>query len=281
MTADPASTQAASPSSPELEQALALFRCSLLKQDKLRQITRVLGPTAGLTCLDIGANNGVLSWLLRARGGLWHSADLEEATVASIRALVGERVERIGDRDLPYADAQFDRVVIIDALEHLADDRAFMAEMGRIIKPGGALVVNVPHLKPGSLLNRLRHGLGLTDELHGHLRPGYDQDGLQRLLPPGFVLESARTYSKVFSEAIDTALSLMYLALQKRKGRQVGSAKGIVLHQEDRQQNRKELLLMQALYPLFWLVSRLDWLLPFASGYKLVIKARHVPGQGA
>jgi hypothetical protein len=72
----------------------------------------------------------------------------------------------------------------------------------------------------------------------------------------------------------------MYLALQRRKQRRVGSAKGIVLHQEDREQNRKELMLMGVLYPLMWLVSRLDYLLPAASGYKLIVKARHRPGQG-
>jgi SAM-dependent methyltransferase len=269
---------AGKPPGPELAQSLEMFRCSLLKQDKLSQIARMVGDTRGLTCLDVGSNNGVLSWLLRQGGGLWHSADLEDATVASIRALVGERVERIGDRDLPYADGQFDLVVVIDALEHQADDRAFVAELRRIIRPGGALVINVPHLKRHSLLNRLRHGLGLTDEMHGHLRPGYDLDGLRRLLGPHFTLESSATYSKVFSESIDTGLALMYLALQRRKGRQVGSAKGIVLHAEDQRENRKELLLMKALYPLFWLISRLDYLLPLAQGYKLIIKARHRTG---
>jgi SAM-dependent methyltransferase len=194
--------------------------------------------------------------------------------------VLGEKAWRIDDTGTPFADGQFDLVVIIDFLEHVAGDAAFIVEVKRILKPGGVLVVNVPHLKPGSLLNRLRQRLGLTDELHGHVRPGYSLPGLEQLLGPEFVIVSARTYSKVFSEAIDTALGLMYLALQRRKQRRVGSAKGIVLHQEDREQNRKELMLMGVLYPLMWLVSRLDYLLPAASGYKLIVKARHRPGQG-
>ena len=50
--------------------ALALFRRSVLKRQKLRQITSSLGTTHGLRCLDLGSDNGVVSLLLRRRGGL-------------------------------------------------------------------------------------------------------------------------------------------------------------------------------------------------------------------
>ncbi len=276
MTTDAPKAEGAAKGS-ELVWALALFRRSLLKQDKFRRIKAMLGDPSGLACLDIGSNNGVISWLLRQEGGTWVSADLDEKAVASIGRVLGERAWRIDDRKTPFAAGQFDAVVIIDFLEHVANDAAVVQEVKRILKPGGTLVINVPHLKPGSWLNRLRHRLGLTDELHGHLRPGYSLDSLRGLLGGDFVLEEARTYSRFFSEAVDTALGLMYLALQRRKQRQVGSSKGIVLHQEDREQNRKELLLMGAIYPLMWLVSRLDYLLPWTAGYKLVLRARQRP----
>jgi SAM-dependent methyltransferase len=267
---------AAGQANPELAWALALFRRSLLKQDKFRRIKAMTGDTRRLACLDIGSNNGVISWLLRQGGGIWVSADLDEQAVASISRVLGEKAWRIDDTGTPFADDQFDAVVIIDFLEHVEGDAAFIGEVKRILKPGGLLVANVPHVKPGSLLNHLRHRLGLTDELHGHVRPGYSLAGLRELLGPDFALEEARTYSKFFSEAVDTALSWMYLILQRRKQREVGSPKGIVLHQDDREQNRKELLLMGALYPLLWLVSRLDYLLPLAQGYKLVARARYL-----
>ena len=82
----------------------------------------------------------MISYLLRQRGGQWHSADLDERAVMSIRQLVGS---------------------------------------------------NVPHLKPGSLLNRVRHAIGLPDERHGHLRPGYRLEGLRQLLGPAFVIEES------------------------------------------------------------------------------------------
>lgn len=276
---NPASAQP--PENSQLAWALALFNKSILKQDKYRRIEALLGDTQGLTCLDVGSNNGVISWLLRQRGGLWHSADLEDQAVSSIAALVGENTLRLDDQGMPFPDAFFDLVVIIDFLEHVHGDQDVAAELARVIKPGGALIINVPHLKPGSLLNWLRPRLGLTDQLHGHVRPGYDLPGLRVLLEPAFAIETSDAYSKVFSESIDTALGWLYLKLQKGKGRQVGSAKGIVLHQEDREKNAKELKRLSALYPIMWLVSRLDKLLPWASGYKLIIKARRRAGQGA
>ena len=45
--------------------ALRLFRKSVLKQRKLREIHGLLGPTEGLRCLDLGSDNGVVSLLLR------------------------------------------------------------------------------------------------------------------------------------------------------------------------------------------------------------------------
>ena len=154
------------------EWAVALFRRSVLKQRKLAEVAEMLGPTAGLRCLDLGSDNGVVSLLLRERGGDWASGDLTEEAVSSIRSLVGEDVHLVrGDR-LPFADATFDRVAVVDMLEHVPDEAAFAAELARVTKPGGLLVVNTPHLKR-TLLRRLRHALGQTDEKHGHLRPGY------------------------------------------------------------------------------------------------------------
>jgi len=251
----------------ERDWAVALFRRSVLKQRKLAEVAAMLGPTAGLRCLDLGSDNGVVSLLLRERGGEWASGDLTEEAVASIRALVGADVHLVhGDR-LPFPDAAFDRVAVVDMLEHVPDDRAFVAELARVTRPGGRLVVNTPHWKR-TLLRRARHAVGQTDEKHGHLRPGYTVEGLRERLSPSFEVERHRTYSRFFSEAVDTALNWGLERLGKRS-----SAKGIVVTGSDLSRHRKVFRAYGAVYPLVWAATRLDALVP-ASGYMLIVSAR-------
>jgi SAM-dependent methyltransferase len=258
--------------SPE-DWAVALFDRSVLKQAKFRQIESLLDDPADKTNLDIGADNGVISYLLRRKGGRWYSADLDERAVASIRQLVGENVYRLHGAQTPFDDRKFDQVVVVDYLEHVEDDEAFALELARIVKPGGRVVINVPHLRPGSLLNRFRHAIGLTDEWHGHLRPGYDVAGLRRLLGSRFEIERCITYSRAFSELIDTALNGLYVRTQKPGSE---SRKGTVVTQSDVEKHRKQFGLLSALYPLLWAVARLDALLWFQPGYKLIVQARRL-----
>lgn len=252
--------------------ALALFNRSVLKQEKYRQIATLLGDTTGLTCLDIGGDNGVISHLLRQRGGRWSSADLDETSVAAIRQVVGTGVHQIDGLRTPFPDRLFDAIVIIDFLEHIDTDAQFAEELARILKPGGLLIVNVPHLKPRSMLNRIRHALGLTDEKHGHVRPGYSLDGLLRTLGNRFDIAASRTYSKAFSETVDLALNGAFELLQRLKSRGSLSKKGTVVTRADVEAHRKEFLLLSLAYPVLRLVASLDRLLFMQPGYKLIIK---------
>lgn len=256
--------------------AVALFNRSVLKQEKFRRITALLDDPSGRTSLDIGADNGVISYLLRRRGGRWYSADLDERAVESIRQLVEKDVYQLNGARTPFPDETFDQVVVVDYLEHIPDDDAFARELRRILRPGGRVIINVPHLKPGSLVNRLRHAIGLTDEWHGHLRPGYALEDLRRLLGPEFEVERAMTYSRVFSELVDTGLNGLYLAMQRRGGKTPASSKGTVVTRSDLRKHRKQFLMLSALYPLLWTVAQLDRLLPFQAGYKLILRARRV-----
>jgi SAM-dependent methyltransferase len=252
--------------------AHALFRRSVLKQEKFGRIVEMLGPVEGKTCLDVGGDNGVISYLLRQRGGTWHSADLDPATVESIRELVGPDVHLIDGGRTPFPDRFFDVVVIVDFLEHIHTDRQFADELGRILRPGGHLIVNVPHLKPRSLLNRLRHAIGLTDEKHGHVRPGYTLAGLRELLDDRFVVQASRTYSRAFSELIDVALNAAYELRRRPRPAPARSAKGTVVTRADLDSRQGQFRALALLYPGLWLVSRLDRLLVLQPGYKLIVK---------
>ena len=59
-----------------------------------------------------------------------------------------DRVTRGSLTALPYTNGEFDRALCLDVLEHLAFDEQprALAELFRVLKPGGALLVSVPNL---------------------------------------------------------------------------------------------------------------------------------------
>ncbi len=254
-----------------------LFARSVLKQQKLREITALLGDTADEDCLDLGSDNGVVSLLLRRRGGRWASADLDPAAVAAIGGLVGDEVYQLEGPRLPFPDDRFDTVVVVDLLEHVEDDRLLVDELRRITRPGGRLVVNVPHARD-TALRRLRLAIGQTDEKHGHVRPGYTAESLARLLEGRYVLLRHHTYSRVLCEAVDTAVTAGVGLLTRGRP----SRKGTVVTGADLDRHARLFRLYSLVYPVFWSAAQLDRALPFAQGYMLIAEARSTkPATGA
>ncbi len=245
-----------------------MFRASVLKQAKHRAIVSLLGDCKGCRCLDLGGDNGVISRALRQSGGEWSSADLDAGAVRSIAALVGGEVHLLKGPRLPFPESSFDRVAVVDLLEHVEDDERLVGELRRVLRPGGVLVINVPHLQRRSVLNRVRDAVGLTDAWHGHLRPGYSEDGLRTLLAPWFHVTDVYPYSRAFSETLDTALNLAYRLKQRGGGR-----KGTVVTLEDSGGTGLEARLLRRAYRLCRAFAGLDRLLPLQRGYKLAIRA--------
>ncbi|MFN8557971.1 MAG: class I SAM-dependent methyltransferase [Dehalococcoidia bacterium] len=53
---------------------------------------------------------------------------------------------------VPLRDGAFDAVLLLDVIEHVPDEAAVVREAARLLRPGGALVLSVPH---AGLLRRL------------------------------------------------------------------------------------------------------------------------------
>jgi SAM-dependent methyltransferase len=249
---------------------IRLFKKSVLKQHKFKQITQLLGDTEGLVCLDIGSDNGVISYLLRQRGGTWKSADVESRSIRAMRDLVETDVYQIDGKTTPFAENEFDRVVVVDLLEHVEDDASLVTELYRILKPDGTLIVNVPNIKEGFLLN-LRNRLGLTDEEHGHVRPGYTLARIEELLGERFHITAHRTYTKFFSKLLD---SLLVYTMARIKGfkRKKEQARGVLVTDQEMLEYSSMFRVYGLIYPFLWLFSQLDHLVPY-SGYMLIVKA--------
>jgi 2-polyprenyl-3-methyl-5-hydroxy-6-metoxy-1,4-benzoquinol methylase len=248
-----------------------LFSKSILKQTKFKQITKVLGPTAGLHCLDIGSDNGVFSYLFRQQGGSWKSADLDERSVLAMKELVKTDVYQIDGETTPFHENEFDCVVIVDFLEHIPDDAGFMREVYRILKPGGTLILNGPNIKQGILM-KFRQAIGLTEEEHGHLRPGYTLASFVDLLGDRFTMEENATYTKFFSKFIDTMMVVGFTGLKKYK-RDKKLGRGVLITGKELEEYNKLFRFYALVYPIVWLISKLDHLLIFNSGYMLIARA--------
>ena len=209
----------------------------------------------------------MVSLLLRQQGGTWASGDLTPETVEAIRSLVETDVHLVEETKLPFGDREFDVVVVADMVEHVGNEAAFVSEVARVLKPGGRLIVNTPHARE-TALRRLRLRLGQTDEKHGHLRPGYTRESLGALLREAFVVGESKTYTKAFSETVDTAMQWGLESLGKK-----GSKKGVVVTGGDLNRHAKMFKAYSLVFPFVWGFSRLDRLLPLNDGYRLLMVA--------
>jgi SAM-dependent methyltransferase len=127
------------------------------QQAVLRRLLRVLQPptewlniSPGGVVLDVGCGPASITGsLARAVGenGLVLGVDLSEAMLA--RAVHGEWGPQVGflradAQRLPLRDETVDAVVSIAVLQLIPDPAAALAEMARVLRPGGRLAVMVP-----------------------------------------------------------------------------------------------------------------------------------------
>jgi SAM-dependent methyltransferase len=97
----------------------------------------------GARLLDAGCGSGrTLDEL--ARYGRVSGVDLSPEAVAAAWRRGHDDVQVARVEELPFPDAAFDVVTCLDVVEHTPDDRATLAELRRVTRPGGLAVVTVP-----------------------------------------------------------------------------------------------------------------------------------------
>lgn len=104
-----------------------------------------LAPTA--VCLDIGCSSGFLLRDLRHRlpKATVIGADVLRPPLERLAAsLPGVPLLQFDLRDCPLPDASIDLVTALNVLEHIDDDARAMAQIARILRPGGVAHIEVP-----------------------------------------------------------------------------------------------------------------------------------------
>lgn len=106
------------------------------------------GNVAGYRILDAGCGSGPLSAALRDRGAVVTGIDASAGMLMLARQRLGDEAAlHVGDlRDpLPFDDGAFDDVVASLVLHYLQDWGPTLAELRRVLKPGGRLIASVDH----------------------------------------------------------------------------------------------------------------------------------------
>lgn len=117
------------------------------------EVARVLAGAdlSGCSVLDIGCGAGGIDVALVLRhGAAWVSGiDVEEGVLARARAVVAAAgltqkigLARVTPGPLPFPPQGFDVVFSKDSIVHIPDKAALMAEVFRVLKPGGRLLAN-------------------------------------------------------------------------------------------------------------------------------------------
>jgi len=111
--------------------------------------------------LDLGCGAGRHSFEAYRRGARVIAADLDRGELPPVLDMLGAmRAEGDGAPPaaaaaiaadatrLPFPDGAFDAVIAAEILEHVPDDAAAMAEIARVLRPGGTAAVTVPAWLP-------------------------------------------------------------------------------------------------------------------------------------
>lgn len=138
-----------------------------------RERVRWLAARAGGRVLDVGCADGAIAGQLPRLGSY---VGMDYPTTAA--GLYGTRPQVYGDAAaLPFADASFDTVMLLDVLEHVAEPEAALREAARVLVPGGQLLLTIPFAYPlhdlphdyqrftGPGLERRLRAAGLVPEL--------------------------------------------------------------------------------------------------------------------
>jgi 2-polyprenyl-3-methyl-5-hydroxy-6-metoxy-1,4-benzoquinol methylase len=157
------------------------------KESRLKKCISIMESIPPGSLLDIGCSDGVWGQEWQRRGWKVSGIDVnpDQVKVAQKNG-IDAHVCDLNRDTIPFQDNQFDLIFAGEVIEHLVDTDGFIADVRRVCKPGGRLLLTTPNL--ASFENRLRLVLGIYPNWlnynlqgSGHVR-GYTPRVLKRQL---------------------------------------------------------------------------------------------------
>jgi SAM-dependent methyltransferase len=161
-------------------------------RERRHLLAALIAGLAPGTALDVGAAGGGNTRVLRSLG--WRATALEYgAEGAGVCDERGVPVLRADATRLPLLPRSLDLVVAFDVLEHLQDDKAAVAGIFEVLRPGATFLVAVPcDMRLWS-----QHDVAV-----GHVRRYERQELLGLLQGAGFVVEDIRSWMVLLRPAV-------------------------------------------------------------------------------
>ena len=110
--------------------------------------TRILSEwmSDGETYLDVGCSDGEVVGSVGSRCSKAVGLDVDTRTMTEARKRYPDFDFVLGSADnLPFEDESFTTVSMLDVLEHVPNPEKSLSEIDRVLKPGGYLIISVPH----------------------------------------------------------------------------------------------------------------------------------------
>lgn len=151
-----------------------------------------------------------------------HGSDISAEAIKAAKNKNDGVIYKLNSSILPYPDNSFDAILIFDVLEHVAAYREFLAEIKRVLKPGGIFYCFVPC--EGDWTS-IWHGLryfsafkNLTEKYAGHVNHFSRKKWLDDFKEAGFIVAQKR-YSEHF---LGQLLGVAVFWLMAKRGQRAG-----------------------------------------------------------
>jgi len=187
---------------------------SWLTVDEHDRFIEWLSPTDQSRVLDVACGSGLTTLRIAQRTGCSvvgidiHESAIGEAQKASKLASLEtratfERADAAGRQ--PFGDASFDGLVCIDAINHLPNRQAVLAEWARMLRPGGVLVFTDP--------------IVVTGPLTGEEMSIRSSIGFLLFVPPGTDEQLLREAGFEVTDIVDRTQNMAAIARRRREVR--------------------------------------------------------------
>jgi ubiquinone/menaquinone biosynthesis C-methylase UbiE len=145
-----------------------------IERRRVSTIIDLLGARSSHRVLEVGCGAGNILEQM-PRGADLHGIDISDYILEKARRRLGDRAKIVkADAEaLPYENSSIDRVYCSEVLEHVLSPGKVLAEMRRVVRPDGVVVVSVPN---EGLIDRLKGILSYTGPLR-RIVLGEDKDG--------------------------------------------------------------------------------------------------------